>query len=155
MKLAGRLLTLALAATTAALCQPTTQEKSAPRTQAPVENAELQRYLDEIRQRIRGKEDLPASQVFSNIHVLKDVPAGRILPIMQVAFSASLGVDCSHCHVPGQWEKDDKEPKQVARKMWDFMFETNARLKLIRKDAAVNCTTCHRGETKPALNLPH
>ena len=145
-------LALLCSLTAAAGQAPTPQEPSRPRTEPPGAPA-MQKYVEEIRQRIVGRENEPAAQVFKNIEVLKDIPAGRVLPIMQTGFSASLGVDCSHCHTLGEWEKDDKEPKVVARKMWSFMFETNARLRLIRKEAAVNCTTCHRGEKKPALVL--
>ncbi len=101
-----------------------------------------------------GKENLPASEVFKNIQVLKDAPAGRLLAIMRVAYAASLGVECSHCHVPGEWEKDDKAPKATARQMWAFMRETNQKLAAIKQGAGINCTTCHRGQVKPALNLP-
>ena len=39
--------------------------------------------------------------------------------------SASLGVGCDHCHVPGSFEKDDKKPKLFAREMMKMMFSIN------------------------------
>ena len=107
---------------------------------------------------IAGKETQPAETVFRNIQILKGVPAGRVLGIMQMGFSPALGVDCRHCHVPGQWESDDKKEKQVAREMSRMTREINekylAAIKgLDSEKPAVNCTTCHRGEVKPALNL--
>src|SRR5579864_490010 len=66
---------------------------------------------------IAGREDQPAESVFKNIKTLTGVPAGKLLKIMQIGYSRSLGVSCVHCHVPDQWEKDDKPAKQIARDM--------------------------------------
>ncbi len=122
--------------------------------QMPPASEQTLKYIAELRQQIAGKESLPASQVFKNIQMMKEVPAGRLLAIMRVGYAASLGVECTHCHVAGEWEKDDKEAKSIARKMMGFARETNERLAAIKQGAMVNCTTCHRGEVKPAMNLP-
>ncbi len=87
-----------------------------------------------------------AEEQFKNIQVLKGVPADQIFPTMQF-ITASLGVDCGFCHVPDQFEKDDKKPKQTARKMMAMMFAIN-------KDnfdghREVTCNSCHRGSTDP------
>jgi hypothetical protein len=76
-----------------------------------------------------------------------------------MGYARSLGVRCDHCHVPGQWESDEKPTKGVAREMILMTRAINddhlKKIKNLRSAApAVNCTTCHRGETKPALNLP-
>lgn len=137
--------------------QPTTPQASQPLQppfQMPPASPETLKFIADLRQQIAGKENRPASEVFKNIQVLKDAPAGRLLAIMRVAYAASLGVECTHCHVANEWEKDDKEPKATARKMWALMQETNQKLAAIKQGAAINCTTCHRGQTKPALNLP-
>jgi hypothetical protein len=115
--------------------------------------------LEELRQSIAGKENLPADSVFKNIQLLKGMPAGRLLRVMEIAYSKSLGVDCAHCHVVDQWEKEDKPTKQIAREMWGMMNGINNQyLKNIKnlksETPTINCTTCHRGQTKPALNLP-
>jgi len=115
--------------------------------------------LDELRKQIAGKENQPAEQVFKNIQMFKGVPAARLLRIMELGYSRSLGVNCTHCHVVDQWDKDDKPAKPIARDMAK-MAQTinNDLLKNIKNlkgpNPIVNCTTCHRGETKPALNLP-
>ena len=44
------------------------------------------------------------------------------------AFKSSLGVDCTYCHIKDQFEKDDKPPKQTARKMIQLVRDTNAKL---------------------------
>jgi len=96
--------------------------------------------------------------VFKNIQIMRGQPAGRVLSIMEMGFAASLGVDCTHCHVPGQWESDEKKEKQIAREMSRMTREINQKYLaaiegLDSEKPAVNCTTCHRGQTKPALNL--
>ncbi|HUQ83535.1 MAG TPA: c-type cytochrome [Gemmatimonadaceae bacterium] len=120
---------------------------------------ERDRYVAEIRQQITGKETLPASQVFKNIKMLNDVPAGRLLAIMNVGYGKSLGVSCTHCHVAGEWDKEDKTQKQTARDMSAMAGRINNELlknipNLRGPNAIVNCTTCHRGQVKPALNIP-
>jgi len=115
--------------------------------------------LAELTKQIAGKENQPAEQVFKNIQILKGIPAGRLLRIMELGYSRSLGVNCTHCHVVDQWDKDDKPTKPIAREM-SKMVQTinNDLLKPIKNlkgpNPIVNCTTCHRGQIKPALNLP-
>ena len=115
--------------------------------------------LAELNKQIAGKENLPAEQVFKNIQVLKGIPAGRLLRIMELGYSRSLGVNCTHCHVVDQWDKDDKPTKPIAREMSKMVQNiNNDLLKPIKNlkgpNPVVNCTTCHRGQIKPALNLP-
>ena len=115
--------------------------------------------LTELRKSIAGKEQAPAETVFKNIQIFKGMPAGRVLRIMELGYARSLGVTCTHCHIPGAWEKDDKPTKQVARDMVAMVNTINSQhLKQIKnlksESPTVNCTTCHRGQTKPATNLP-
>jgi len=70
-----------------------------------------------------------------------------VFPTMQF-ITASLGVECEFCHVQNAFEKDDKKPKQTARKMMEMMFAIN-------KDnfdghREVTCYSCHRGSANPA-----
>jgi len=115
--------------------------------------------IAEIMKQIAGKEDQPAEQVFKNIQMFKGMPAARLVRIMELGYSRSLGVNCTHCHVVDQWDKGDKPTKPIAREMAK-MVQTinNDLLKNIKNlkgpNPIVNCTTCHRGQTKPALNLP-
>jgi hypothetical protein len=103
---------------------------------------------------IAGRENVAAESVFKNIKVLKGMPAGRMLRVMNVAFGRSLGAGCEHCHDTKAWDKDDKRPKQVARDMWTMLPTINDSLlakipNLESKQAFVNCTTCHRGQRLP------
>jgi len=89
-----------------------------------------------------------AEQVYKNIEVLKDVPAGQVIPAMQF-MTASLGVQCTFCHVEDHFEKDDKKPKQVARDMMQMMFALNKNN--FEGHRAVTCYSCHRGAPNPLV----
>jgi len=114
-----------------------------------------------LKEQIKGHEQEPAEKVFKNLQLpaLKSMPAARILGIMELGYARSLGVDCTHCHVADKWEADDRPQKQIARDMFAMMGKINGELlkgikNLKSGSPTVNCTTCHRGQTKPALNLP-
>jgi photosynthetic reaction center cytochrome c subunit len=87
-----------------------------------------------------------AQEQFKNIQVLKGVPADQLMPAMQF-ITASLGVECDFCHVQGAFEKDDKKPKQTARKMMQMMFAINK--ENFDQHREVTCYSCHRGSTDP------
>jgi len=87
-----------------------------------------------------------AEEQFKNIQVLKGIPADQLIPAMQF-ITASLGVECEFCHVQGAFEKDDKKPKQTARKMMEMMFAINK--DNFEGHREVTCYSCHRGSTDP------
>jgi photosynthetic reaction center cytochrome c subunit len=87
-----------------------------------------------------------AEEQFKNIEVLKGIPADQLIPGMQF-ITASLGVECEFCHVEGAFEKDDKKPKQTARKMMEMMFAINK--DNFEGHREVTCYSCHRGNAKP------
>lgn len=124
-----------------------------PAQQQPQENP----VVAELRKQIAGRESQPAEQVFKNIQVLKGQPAGRIPNIMGT-FTRALGVRCDFCHVPGEWEKDDKDMKRAARDMIHMTQDINSDLKKMQTIAAdnpsVGCSTCHRGQPKPGADRP-
>ncbi|MBI4427678.1 MAG: photosynthetic reaction center cytochrome c subunit [Ignavibacteriales bacterium] len=114
---------------------------------------ERNKHLVTLEAAIKGKESLPAEEVFKNIDLFKGQQAGRVLRVMEFAFTPGLGVDCNFCHVEGKWESDDIGHKKTARAMWRMLPEVNKLVKNIAGEkAAVNCYTCHRGEETPALN---
>jgi len=90
--------------------------------------------------------DKKAEEQFKNIQALKGIPADQLIPTMQF-ITASLGVECDFCHVQGAFEKDDKKPKQTARKMMEMMFAINA--DNFDRDRKVTCYSCHRGSPAP------
>lgn len=85
-------------------------------------------------------------QAYKNIQVLKGRPADQLIPAMQF-ISNSLGVECDYCHVSGAFEKDDKKPKQIARKMIQMMMAINQ--ENFDNHREVTCNSCHRGVPKP------
>jgi outer membrane lipoprotein-sorting protein len=89
-------------------------------------------------------------EAFKNIQVLKDLSPGQLIPAMQF-ITASLGVECDFCHVRGAFEKDDKKPKQTARKMMQMMAALNQQNFDGRRE--VTCYSCHRGLSKP-VSIP-
>jgi Photosynthetic reaction centre cytochrome C subunit len=91
-----------------------------------------------------GNKEERTEQKYKNIQMLKGLPADRLTKIM-FAFKASLGVDCTFCHIKDQFEKDDKPEKQMARKMITIVRDANAKLGAAR----VTCYTCHRGQQRP------
>ena len=115
--------------------------------------------LARLREQIKGKEQLPSTEVFKNIQTpfIKSLPAGRVLSVMEIAYARSLGVGCNHCHVSDKWESDENPKKQIARDMAAMMATINGQLlkniKNLSQNPAINCTTCHRGQVKPALSL--
>ncbi len=94
--------------------------------------------------------DKKASEVFKNVQVLKDVPSDQLLPGMQF-ITSSLGVQCEYCHAENAFDKDDKKPKQTARKMMQMMFAINSNN--FEGQQKVTCYSCHRGSPKP-LAIP-
>ncbi len=127
-----------------------------PDTAKATREAQYARALDEI----KGKEKLPAESVYREIRMLKGVPAGRLLAIMNMGFSRSLGVNCTFCHVEDAWEREDSTRKQTARDMSAMVRVINDTvlpgiegLKEKKDRPVVNCTTCHRGQPKPAISL--
>ena len=103
---------------------------------------------------IAGDENEPAESVFKNIKILKGVPAGRLVGIMNMGFGRSLGVSCGFCHVPGKWDLDDKEEKNTARLMFTMVQAINRDyMSKVPNDRGgppvVGCMTCHRGSPRP------
>jgi hypothetical protein len=104
--------------------------------------------LAELRKRIAGHADEPAEKVFKNIEILKGKKAA-VLPMMMAGLSGSLGVNCTHCHIRDEWDREDKAAKQVARKHFDMQA---ALLKqYFNRENKVSCWTCHRGEPVPPI----
>jgi hypothetical protein len=111
-------------------------------------------HVNDVLATITGKEDLPAEQVFKNIKMLKGMPANRVLAIMNRGYSNSLGVSCSHCHLIGEYDREDKPTKQIARDMSAMVTTINGTLlkqiqNLKSPNPTVNCGTCHNGRARP------
>lgn len=115
-----------------------------------------EKALKELRESIKGKEDLPSVKVWKNVQMYTQLPAGRLLGIMELGYSRSLGVTCIHCHNTEDYASDEKKEKLITREMAQMVGKINSELlanieELSDRRAIVNCTTCHRGQKKPAL----
>jgi photosynthetic reaction center cytochrome c subunit len=85
--------------------------------------------------------------IYKNVQVLKDIPSSELIPAMQF-ITASLGVECSFCHVEGHFDSDDKKAKHTAREMIRMMKAINQDHFEGRRE--VTCNTCHRGQHLPS-----
>jgi hypothetical protein len=154
---AAGMLTAAACTPKKALAAAEPPAEASPTTE-PEQPEGLPAFMVAIQEKVKGKEDLPAEEVFEDIDILKGIPAGRVLPLMRTAFSQSLGVRCNHCHVFNEWADNSNPTKDVAREMWRMTGRINRELlagidNLGSLEPTVNCTTCHRGEVKPALRM--
>src|SRR5512138_3351564 len=92
-----------------------------------------------------------AEEVFKNVQLLKGIPVDQFMGTMGF-FSASLGLNCTDCHVDesgGNWAKyaDDNALKQTTRRMIRMVTSINQTSFGGRQ--LVTCNTCHRGTRKP------
>lgn len=115
--------------------------------------AERDSLVNEMLQKISGKENVAAESVFKNIKVFKGFPAGRLMRVMN-GWGHALGTQCQHCHVVNHWADEDKKPKQIARDMTFFVGAINDSLlpkiqNLHSEHPHVGCMTCHRGRVLP------
>ena len=137
------------------------REKASP-TPTPKPVFYQKAAITKLKEQIKGREKEPAGGVFKNVRDFAKAPAERLLAIMEFGYARSLGVDCTHCHTPDDWDSDSKQAKRTAREMRAMANKINGELlpsitafkdRTGRDRAVVNCTTCHRGQVKPATNL--
>ena len=89
------------------------------------------------------------------------------LPRLMESFNAALGVQCTHCHVQGDFASDDNPKKAVARTMLRMQQRVAARFPDSGNDFAnsrylpfpegkqyVTCVTCHQGSAIPVSAAP-
>ena len=100
-----------------------------------------------------------------NLKVLSEDISSKELGDTMKSFALGLGLRCNNCHVgePGKplstydFASDDKPLKHKARIMLQMVQELNntmiKKLDTIEKAprVKVQCTTCHRGQSKPQL----
>ena len=98
----------------------------APTNPAPqsTPQTEQEKILAELTKSIAGKENQNAGEIWKNVQQFKKLPANRFLRLMNT-YTKVLGVSCSHCHIVGQWEKEDLQTKQIPREMLDMMDKIN------------------------------
>jgi hypothetical protein len=82
----------------------------------------------------------------TNLKILKVTASADVNQIMRT-FTAGLGVQCSYCHVEGNFASDNNPKKDVARDMIKLTQRINADFP--DRKMHVSCYTCHRGEMEP------
>jgi hypothetical protein len=122
------------------------------------QEASRQNVISQIMKQIAGRENEPAGRVFKNVKLLKDLPAAELLRTMNDQYGRGLGMMCGSCHVPGEWDSDQKENKVIARQMQEMANRLNSRdlpsIPQLDKDFdKVSCVTCHRGSGHPANTM--
>jgi hypothetical protein len=87
-------------------------------------------------------------QPHKNLKVLKDENIGQIMN----GYRVGLGVQCTHCHVQGNFASDENPKKDIARHMITMVTQINANFTDGKEH--VNCYTCHRGAIMPLTAPP-
>lgn len=100
-----------------------------------------------------AQKPLTAEQYFKNVQVLRGISVKEFMDTMGF-FAASLGENCTFCHVEesgGDWSKyaDDNANKQTARKMILMMTAINKSYFGGRR--MLTCYSCHRGGETPRV----
>ena len=155
MRLLLATLVLGLIAVPATMLTPDTpQAQQAQDTLQPKRDS----AVAAIRRQIVGKEELPAKEVFTNLKLLGDMPAGRLLNVMNGGYSRNLGVTCDYCHNTDDYGSDEKKEKETARGMITMVGTISgelAKITTIKSERpVVNCGTCHRGVARPGVRPP-
>ena len=79
---------------------------------------------------------------------LKLLQPSELMPAMR-GYTKALGVECTFCHIEGNFASDEKQNKEIARKMISMARDINGRFPDQKEH--VTCYTCHRGATEPAM----
>lgn len=91
--------------------------------------------------------DKPVETVFHNIHIMKGMPTKQ-LPVAMAYVSESLGMRCVFCHNLDDFSSDEKQPKQMARKMFGMIGGIQKNF-YNGGDLPIGCWNCHQGHEKP------
>jgi hypothetical protein len=90
---------------------------------------------------------------------LKLLAANSDIRFIMQNFNEALGVQCTYCHVEGDFAADNNPKKEMARKMIgmvrliDTSFPSSAGV-FPEGYHEVDCMTCHRGSAKPETMAP-
>jgi photosynthetic reaction center cytochrome c subunit len=95
-------------------------------------------------------EGPPASSVYKNIEVLKDLNVAQFTRVMLAItqWVAPPDQSCNYCHA-SDMASDEKYTKVVARRMLQMVRHVNTDWKTHVAETGVTCYTCHRGNAVP------
>lgn len=133
---------------------PLTPEQRAARRDSLA--ADRQRLVDKVLKSIAGRENEPAGQVFKNVKLEKDMPAGAFVRMMNDDYGKAVGRSCDFCHIVNQWDSDARKEKLTARimiAMEDSINNAPGYLPQLKNRRGtwphIECVTCHRGMNEP------
>jgi len=80
---------------------------------------------------------------------LKVLPADVNIQQTMANIRTALGVQCTFCHVPPNFDSDDNPKKSTARNMMRMVNDLNS--SFLDGKTHVTCYTCHRGDSTPKM----
>ncbi len=83
---------------------------------------------------------------------LKVLPADVNIQQTMANIRTALGVQCTFCHVAGDFASDDNQKKAIARNMMRMTTDINSDFPDGKPH--VTCYTCHRGDSTPKMVPP-
>lgn len=84
---------------------------------------------------------------------LKVLPPDTNIRAVMGAYRAALGVQCTYCHMQGDFASDENPKKNIARMMITMVHDINTKNFTDGKEH-VTCYTCHRGAAAPLTAPP-
>jgi hypothetical protein len=106
-----------------------------------------------VAQTVPAEKQIMVEDIFKNVQVLKGIPVDEFMDTMGF-FAASIGLNCTGCHVPEalqDWSRfaDDVPRKRIARGMIRMVDSINKEKFGGRR--MLTCWSCHRGTQAPEL----
>lgn len=102
---------------------------------------------------------VPPAGVVAPPRNLKILAADDTLIDAMQGFNEALGVQCTYCHVAGDFASDTNARKETARRMIAMVRQVESFFPSTggvfpRGYHEVDCSTCHRGNVKPETKAP-
>ena len=99
-----------------------------------------------------------AAPEHKNLQILpKDITKEDLKKTMD-GFTEQLGVKCTFCHIPDQYEKDERPHKADARRMLKMVSDLKTKKTDYfgprAKEGVITCGLCHRGKAEPEPFVP-
>jgi hypothetical protein len=93
---------------------------------------------------LSGQRTPQTSSDFKNIVVLKGMTDREIRDTMEL-WGKQVGLECTDCHVEGDYAADTKHEKQTARQMYQMVQTLNQQEFFRSAGRKADCFLCHRG----------
>lgn len=108
---------------------------------------------------VAQQASVPPGGVVAPPRNLKILAADDTLIYAMQGFNEALGVQCTYCHVPGDFASDTNARKETARRMIAMVRQVESFFPSTggvfpRGYHEVDCSTCHRGSVKPETKAP-